>query len=367
MKKTILCAACALVACSTTVAGADLQSAAALQQSWRSLNATAPGIYRTDDTVFARARIPASRSPERDRVRAELKAVEMLATSAIPAATDQWTRALATYANRVEFPVRIVEHDCGSKGCDVVAAADRRTLESIPVPNAATLKAKAAERLATIDEAAIDFFFNAGFPEAALALALRRPDMPAFSIRPGAVADVATLETLKRMNEKRRAILAQVPDDPRPENLALKALGALEDVAAWEAALQGAGIHIAKWSPDTPLLRQVAKTQGFVRFPTHASDAAPPTMPIVKDRFARGVGLEEATYMLENAAERSPRCAEVWEYLSAAYRAAGNFDAARIATRVWVSVAADPRPALRETFGKFDLGEHSAEVAELLR
>lgn len=367
MKETIFCAACALVACSTPVAGADLQSAAAVQQSWRNLNATEPGIYRTDDTVFARARIPASRSPERDRIRAELKAVEMLAASTVPPATDPWTRALAAYAYRVEFSVRIIEHDCGVKDCDVVAAVDRRTLESIPVPDTATLKAKAAERLATIDEAAIDFFFNAQFPEAALALALRRPDMPGYSIRPGAVADVATLETMKRLSEKRRAVLAQVPDDLRPESLALKALGALDDVATWETALQRAGIYIAKWSPDTPLLRQVAQAQGFVRFPSQASDTTPPTMPIVKDRFTRGVGLEEATYMLENAAERSPRCPEVWEYLAAAYRAAGNFDAARIATRVWVSVAADPHPALRETFGKFDLGAHSAEVAELLR
>ena len=85
----------------------------------------------------------------------------------------------------------------------------------------------------------------------------------------------------------------------------------------------------------TPILKAVCKAGGVVIFDSKLSDKRPEVMDEILKRFQTGKELTLAIYLLETAAERTPRNAQVWEYLEAAYRANKEDSKARMAANVW--------------------------------
>ena len=86
---------------------------------------------------------------------------------------------------------------------------------------------------------------------------------------------------------------------------------------------------------NTPILKAICRAGGVVLFDSALSDSTPQVMPEVLKRFQSGKELQLTIYLLESAAERTPRNAQVWEYLEAAYRANKEPEKARMATNVW--------------------------------
>ena len=86
---------------------------------------------------------------------------------------------------------------------------------------------------------------------------------------------------------------------------------------------------------NTPILKAICRAGGVVLFDSALSDSTPQVMPEVLKRFQSGKELQLTIYLLESAAERTPRNAQVWEYLEAAYRANKEPAKARMATNVW--------------------------------
>lgn len=89
---------------------------------------------------------------------------------------------------------------------------------------------------------------------------------------------------------------------------------------------------------ETPILKAVCRAGGVVHFDSALSASTPQIMSEVLKRFQSGKELQLTIYLLESAAERTPRNAQVWEYLEAAYRANKELEKARMATHVWYSL-----------------------------
>lgn len=85
----------------------------------------------------------------------------------------------------------------------------------------------------------------------------------------------------------------------------------------------------------TPILKAVCRSGGVVTFDSQLSDETPEVMGEILKRFQSGKELNLTIYLLETAVERSPRNAQIWEYLEAAYRANKEEDKARMAANVW--------------------------------
>ena len=90
-------------------------------------------------------------------------------------------------------------------------------------------------------------------------------------------------------------------------------------------------------------------------------------MTYVRQLFVEGKHLALAVALLEDGAARHPANPEVWEYLAAGYYAAGNRDAARIAVRVWLSLAKDANAPLTYLATHFDADGNGRVVAQLLQ
>ena len=93
----------------------------------------------------------------------------------------------------------------------------------------------------------------------------------------------------------------------------------------------------------TPILHAVCKNNGVVTFSKDLSDQSPSIMNEVFQRFKTGKELSLVIFLLEAAAEQSPRNAQVWEYLEAAYRADKQVNKARMAAHVWYLLDAENR------------------------
>ena len=114
----------------------------------------------------------------------------------------------------------------------------------------------------------------------------------------------------------------------------------------------------------TPILHAVCKNNGVVTFSKTLSDQSPDIMSEVFQRFKTGRDLKLVIFLLEAAVEQSPRNAQIWEYLEAAYRADKQVDKARMAAHVWYLLDAKNRT---ESIKRVLEQDPSSEAKEFLK
>lgn len=114
----------------------------------------------------------------------------------------------------------------------------------------------------------------------------------------------------------------------------------------------------------TPILHTVCKNNGVVTFSKTLSDQSPDIMSEVFQRFKTGRELKLVIFLLEAAVEQSPRNAQIWEYLEAAYRADKQINKARMAAHVWYLLDAKNRT---ESIKRVLEQDPSSEAKEFLK
>lgn len=155
------------------------------------------------------------------------------------------------------------------------------------------------------------------------------------------IAAISTMDCEVRTEtdvKNQNAIRTIKEKDELTEALKAALLG-VDDPIALTKTLQKSGIETIEVSYQTPVLCQVARCQGFVRFADGASSTTPQLFAAVKEDFSQGKRLEMLTALLEYMIEQSPRDPILWEYLAAAYQASGQKAKELVANRVWYSLA----------------------------
>lgn len=110
----------------------------------------------------------------------------------------------------------------------------------------------------------------------------------------------------------------------------------VEEGAGLTLALNDLEIKVIDVSFKDPFLIRLLHCNGFAKLPVSMPSDRPVQMDYIEGLFSRGEGLPMAIYLLEKAVTESPRNKEVWEFLTAAYLAAGKVNKARISARMWV-------------------------------
>ena len=372
-------------AVSTRDSAAVKSEAFAALDAWRGLKADRPDVYAAGEYVFSYAvcgidnRKAGSSARAKATMTAEAAAVAALTDSVIKSVfagtsgTDRLARSYAASA-RLHFNGRFVVSDCSAERCEAVFQTTKAEVDG--------QKAK-LDKKRFLEEAKRDFkaqpqaygafLAESGFPDAALVFRMRRQSAALFNVPLPVVPTQVQAAAFERFaSERRRHVStllksASTAGASPEESLALRAVIGLDEEANFHKALVESGIPLLKWSPEQPLLKAVAALQGFVRFENRAASDSPVSMTYVRQLFVEGKHLALAVALLEDGAARHPANPEVWEYLAAGYYAAGNRDAARIAVRVWLSLAKDANAPLTYLATHFDADGNGRVVAQLLQ
>ena len=351
------------------------EGAAADMAKWESIKqqSPAPGVYEKDGVVISLAVKAGSPRTAGDRTadRAKNAAIEGLMQSLVARIPEESPMKAALMRLGVtmdaSFNGRFLLTECTASSCTALFAAPKANVEAEAQKlNAERLAAEGAKRLKANPGAHADFFRAIGLQDLALALDMRALPPGFFNVKAPFVPSAAAISAAAKIGEKRAAVLEDLRKVDPSRDLLFSAVQAVDSPKAFAEKLEAAGIAPIAWTHELPVLREVALVQGFVKLDNSSASAEPATMPFIKQCFAKGQDLKLVTYMLENAAERSPANAEVWEYLTAAYRAAGSKDAAEVCARAWLSTAANPKPALVYLLKRIHDEPAAAQAAALL-
>lgn len=350
-----------------------LASDAALDLAvWKKLDVSAPGVYEADGRVFSLASVSGTPKAVADRTsdRARNEAIRVLAgfvTARVKTASVVETQLLKLAGSAsMKFSGRFLFTDCSEETCTSLFVTDLSAMDAVARNLDPTkLVAEGRRILRSNPTAHASFFFDVGVPDVALALQMRTLTTGFFNVKSSFLPTEGALGALKRFQAERTPLLKQSRRLQPSLTLAFDAVEAVEFPKPFIKSLESAGIPLLSWTHSLPILRQAALTQGFVKLDRAASAETPISMAFIKAKFSRGEDLALVTYMLENAAQRSPANPEVWEYLSAAYLASGATDAATVCARVWLSVSTDPIPALKYLLGRIHKDAVAAEAAQI--
>lgn len=366
-------------------AEAARRDAGAAMEAWKKIALKTPGVQTSGNYVFSYAihrfdpKKGGSSALAQARIAAESAAVRQLSDAVMKsayAASGVAERLPQYYAQavRLNFNGRVLLSECAENVCEAVFQTTTDEVEREQAKLDRKKLASEAKRDFKARPAAYGAFFaDSGFPDAALAFEIRKTSPSLFNIPapvvPTAVQSAAYGKFASARRAKVLSLLAAQPETNARDTsaLALRAVIALDDEAEFRKSLAAAGIPSLQWTSELPLLAAVAKAQGFVKFDRSASASSPNAMGYIRELFAEGKNLALAVSLLEDAASRHPANPEVWEYLAAGYYAAGNKDAARICTRVWLCIAKDVSNPLIYLATHFDAGENGRVIAQLLK
>lgn len=352
--------------------------------AWRKLNPKKAGVYFDGEYVFSyvvhsyNSRKGNVSVIPRAQIAAESAAIQQLAGAVLKdvyAQADGEDRLLRHYpaAKQFRFEGRVLVSKCMNGICEVVYQTTKAVFEAQKAKlDKDNLVQEARRDFKNHPDAYGSFLAESGFPDAALIFRIRCNKASFFNVPLPFVPTEAQSAAFEQFASKRRnqisSLLKNLPADVAvEESLAMRAVIALDEEASFRKALTENGIPTLKWNIDLPLLKAVAIAQGFVKFEQRASASEPTSMGYVRQLFAEGKNLALALNLLEDAAARHPANPEVWEYLAAGYYAAGNRDASRIATRVWLCLSKEIKKPLIYFATHFDADGNGRTVAQLLQ
>lgn len=343
-KRSLLAMTLSLVIVSTIPTMVNAQSGAAsrsieLGKMWQSLAIKTPGVHVHDNTVFVMVSRPWGLSNGSEHRR--------WATPIIGQFLYQWAAELSgvsatekrlLFASGSLLSVTGRSLYSGKDGDNFVAvyAFDKSVIDTKIKTIDFKKKAMAAAQSAIADpQNNILVFENNRFDEVALLASLKAYNGKLFSVS-APVTKLRVFSSVSRTYYEARDALIEISAPPISNVQLYKAAwNCVDNAEEFHTQLGNQNIALLPTNSRNPIMSQVNSCQGFVTFDQQLSDKEPVMMARIKAQFAKGADLELATYLLEQAVEEAPRNPEVWEYLTAAYEAANNHDAAKLASRVW--------------------------------
>ncbi len=361
-------------------AGSAKEQAAAETALWRQIGASAPGVYIQGGMVFSFAKAPLdaklkSRAAAKAKTAAESAAVRQLTVRIAGSLFKDSSEAANLgryYAERlsIQYRGRFIASNCASSACEAVFCVPMSEMENVKASlEPQEIQSKARQHFRGHAEAYGDFFAENGLQDISALFAVRKASyvnvlMP---IVPAKAKVSAAQMLIERRGQAVSAALSELGGSASPaEKVAIASVIALDSPAVFKEALQAAGIKVLDWQPTQPLLGAAAAAQGFVKFDAGMPSEAPLSMPFIRTLFSEGRDLNLAISLLEDAVQRSPACAEVWEYLAAGYFAAGQKDAALICSRVWLGLSSDASVPIQYILTHFEFNPKAQSIAQIL-
>ena len=312
---------------STTVVAAPPSSAVKAANAWADMNKGMPGVYRTNDFVFAAVAFDSEGSTSLMRRRAVAEVAEMLFAEARKDVDEKLSEEdrhwLDSRPGRLSLPGHVILQ--GEKGGIYRYVYAVRTEDFKNAISHKRIQQEVSEikaRLPKEPEAYGNLYGSYNGP-------LYNIATPPVSLR--AYANAA-----QRLYEARDRLVSTLSETEHHTLFAV-AMDCTDRTPDFLKALGAAKIKTipAGTLLPTPVSRRIEVCHGFVRFDDGLSADEPRQMPLIRKLFEEGRDLPLATHLLLAAVEESPRSPVVWEYLYAAADAANNRALALLSARVW--------------------------------
>lgn len=308
---------------------------------WKSLKATNTGIYTKNGKVFVyvardwfiSSKIKHEQWAKRD---SDNKLFRWVNRRNVRQLDDIGQRLLERVSVTLPIAGHVVTSGQRDNQYEQVTCYDLASVQNAVSQISVTREvAKVANVVAKSSENYSQFFAMTGSDELSLLAALKQYRGPLFTVSTPLIQYRSVLSGAKDYFLMRDRVLESTPVPTWLGNRMKFALDCVEKKKEFQEELKKVGISSGKFNYTTPILRQVEACQGFVTMNPFMSDKKPRSMKKIYELFNAGKELKLAICLLEAAVEESPRSAEAWEYLTAAYEAAKMWQKARVAGRVW--------------------------------
>ncbi len=339
-------------------------------REWKALGAEGPGVYVKGETLYAFLRRPWSQSNRNQHKRwAHLEAAKTISDWLV-------TQNVSKKSSLSEAEISVIRHSGVLRNKltlsgHVLFSGNKNNyfehVEAYSLGEAKTqfqrinlresLKA-GLTKIRNEPKEYTNYFVENQLQDIALINKIRNSQWPNVHIAAISAMDCEVRTETDAKNQQ--AIRALEGKDELAEALKAALLG-VDDPVTLTKILQKSGIQTVEVSYQTPVLCQVARCQGFVRFAGGASSSTPKLFVAVKEDFARGKRLEMLTALLEYMIEQSPRDPILWEYLAAAYQASEQKTKELLANRVWYSLA-----PTQESLKALLMSERNKKAVEML-
>ena len=326
------------------VEAAPSSSAVNAANAWADMNKGMPGVYRTNDFVFAAVAFDREGSTSLMRRRAVTEVAEMLFAEARKDVEDKLSKEdrqwLDSRPGRLSLPGHvIVQGDKGGIYRYVFAVRSEDFKNALTHERIQREVSEIKARLPKEPEAYGSLYGSYKQFELQLLSQLARYNGPLTNIATPPVSLRAYADAAPRLYEARDRLIKTLSET---EHHALFAV-AMDCTDRTPDFLKALGAAKIKTIPagtllPTPISRRIEVCHGFVRFDDGLSADEPRQMPLIRKLFEEGHDLPLATHLLLAAVDASPRSPRVWEYLSAAADAAGNRPLALLSARVWYAL-----------------------------
>lgn len=363
---------------SVSFAGEAFHEAVKEVEIWKGLAVEKPGIYRSNGVIFSFAEYVPSES-DGDRRPRDLAAVKALRQAAYEGLKEYRTGNTAVDelgrrygAVRLSFPARTLIEDCDVRACWAVVSVKEAALQkAVSSTDEQLSKQLAVQAFRKAPLSFSEVFWDFGLRDIALLAEMRKLPKAFSNVRGAFLPTNAVLMAAIDFSQKKQRLLIDFLEknkkQPALKRLPIAAMNAVDSPVDFCQELKANAIEVIEWVPKTPVLRQVARAQGFVRMDKESSiGEGRLTMDFVKRSFKEGRNLELMLAILEREAEIRPEDAEVWEYLSAGYLAAKKTDAALVCARAWLALSKSAKEPLQYLLTKFKREGKAVELAALL-
>lgn len=329
---------------------ADKPEAAVYAEKWDRLPQKKVGVTEIDGLVYVLVTRPAVRNVDRRTLSAwgTSRVGEMLYEWAVVGnhrpLTSLEAAALKSCPGSLQVSGHVLKSQRVGDEWIQLFVTKKSNLEAVSVSVDEGVKA-AVRKLQRNPEEYPEFFDAVGVKEVALLLNLKnfRTSLYTVDNRPSNLRQFSNKAS--EFYENRDAVLKR--ETREASDFIRKSLVCSENPEDFRRQVRGEGVKLVDVNFATPIMQQVALCQGFGVMNPKLASGTSMIMPTVQSLFQRGQALSTAVWLLEASAERHPRSAEVWEYLTAGYRALGDRAKARIANRQWVMTSDDSQNAVR--------------------
>lgn len=203
--------------------------------------------------------------------------------------------------------------------------------------NVESLLTKTAEKVLRDPSDYSSYFRAANLNEVPLLIQLKELRSVVRTLGPELPLTRNNIRQAKAFIDSKRALLAEI-NDP----VLLSAFECQDFPSKFRSELADQGITLFSTRPaHNSLVNRIKACQGFTTFDSTTDIETPDMWNRITELFKTGTDLELATYLLEQSAIKSPNDPLIWEYLSAAYEAAGASNDAAIIDRVWFLTSAE--------------------------
>lgn len=316
---------------------------ARLLDQWKSMKISSPGVYTTDEWTYVYVTRAWNESTiQQHRRWARMESARLLYAYVLNQHLSKLSEAeqiaLKVYKGKLDVTGSVVLSTKKEDLFVYVFAVNTSELEKFTVSLTSPKVFKEISHKIYEHPTAAEGFFNLiASKELSLITGIHNYRGQLFNVSDPAIDQRTYSENATKYFQLRDGVLKT--EFQNTDSLLRKTFDCTWKKSGFLNSLQKEGISLYPVNWQTPILKQVEACQGFVRFDSRINSREPAMMPYVRKLFSAGQDLEVAIALLEYGAEVSPRSSEVWEYLTAAYDAAGQKNASHLCARVWFTLS----------------------------